>query len=297
MFLDWIMLAIFGVCVVICAVIIWRKLPTLASIRIGSIPKHQQAAQKKALLDKRLQTKLGDFETALAKLFKIGFFKIKTLLGRLIGHLKILEKQYHRKVISQQAIENPDTLRSQMVGALNQAQNALAQGDLNKAEQLFIDVITMDAKNLDAYIGLADVAMAKENYANAKEALNYILKLQQDSDAAYSRLGKIATNEGNLSEAEADYLKSVSLNASTAGTHFSLGEIEENLGNTGKAEKAFVEAVKLEPANPKYLDGLIQFAIRQKNTVLAKKTLDQLKEANPDNQKLSEFTEAIKKLK
>ena len=297
MLLDWIMLAIFGICVVICAVIIWRKLPTLASIRIDSIPKHQQAVQKKALLDKRLQTKLGDFETAVGKLFKIGFYKIKTLAGRLISHLKILEKQYHRKVISQQAIENPDTLRSKMVGTLNEAQNALTQGDLNKAEQLFIDVISMDAKNLDAYIGLADVAIAKKAFANAKEALNYVLKLQQDRDAAYTRLGRIATDEGNLSEAEADYLKSVSLNASTASTQFSLGEIEEKLGIIEKAEKAFVEAVKLEPANPKYLDGLIQFAIRQKNIILAKKTLDQLKEANSDNQKLSELADAIKNLK
>ncbi|MFA6587570.1 MAG: tetratricopeptide repeat protein [Patescibacteria group bacterium] len=294
MLIDWIALAIFGLCMVICAVIIWRKLPTLASIKTEAIPKHQQAAQKKALLDKRLQDKLGSFETAVIKVFKLIYLNLQKFFRNLLKYLKVRESEYRRKVITQKAIENPDALRAKIVTALNEAQINLKQNDLEKAEQIFVDVISMDAKNIDAYLGLSDVAMSKKDYANAKEALNFVLKLHQDNEAAYSRLGRIASDEGNFNEAEADYLKSISLNASMANAQFELGSVEEKLGNYEKAEQAFSESVKLEPANPKYLDGLIQFAIRQKNKNLAKETLKKLKEANPENEKIDELSENIK---
>ncbi|RJO59444.1 tetratricopeptide repeat protein [Candidatus Parcubacteria bacterium] len=296
MLFDWITLGIFAVCVIVCAVIIWRKLPALASIRIDAIPKHQQAAQKQALLDKRLQTKLGNFEARIVRGVEMVFGQAFKFFKNLILRLKRMESEYRRKVITQQALDNPDVLRAKIVATLNQAQTALNQGDLAQAEQFFVDVVSMDAKNLDAYIGMADIAIAKKDYGNAREALNYVLKVQKDSEAAYLRLGRIATDEGKLTEAEADFLTTVSLNATTASAHFELAGIEEKLGNLEKAEKAFGEAIKLEPANPKYLDGLLQFAIRQKNKTLAKKSLAKLSKANPENQKLAELSKEIENL-
>lgn len=296
MLIDWIFLGVFGTCVVICAVVVWRKLPQLASIRTEAIPKHQQQARKQEILDKRLQQKLGSVEAALVGFLKKGFQGAWSTLQRLLHRLHELEREYRRKVITQQSIEDPEVLRSRLATGLADAQSAMAAEDFSRAEQQFVDIIALDPKNVEAYIGLADVAIAKKDYANAREALQYVLKLQQGNDSAYTRLGRIETDEGNFSEAEADYLKSVSLNATTATAQFELAGIEVKLGNTEKAQSAYQEAVKLEPSNPKYLDALLAFAIQNSRKDLARETLERLRDANPENQKLPELAEAVKKL-
>jgi len=296
MLIDWIALGIFTASVVACVVIVWRKLPQLASIRTEAIPKHQHQLRKQQILDQRLQKKLGDAEAAVLRALKNFFQSVGHVGQRVMKRLVTLEQEYGRKVVQQQAIEDPDALRAKVATTLAEAQAAMAAEDWIKAEQLFVGVVSLDPKNVDAYLGVADVATAKKDYVNAREALRFVLKLQQDSEAAYTRLGHIDTQEGKWADAEADYLKSVSLNASTASTHFELATIEENLGNLDKAEQAFQEAVKLESANPKYLDALLQFGIRQKRKALAKDALAKLKKANPENQKLEELAQVVKEL-
>ncbi len=296
MLIDWIFLGLFSASVVTCAVIVWRKLPQLASIRTEAIPKHQQQARKQQILDQRLQQKLGNAEAAIVRFLSKGFKGLWIGLQALVQRLRVLEREYRRKVATQQSIEDPEVLRSRLATGLADAQSAMAAEDYAHAEQLFVDVVALDPKNAEAYIGLADVAIAKKDYANAREALQFVLKLQQGNDSAYARLGRIATDEGNLSEAEADYVKSVSLNATTAAAQFELASVEEKLGAIDKAQAAFQEAVKLEPANPKYLDALLTFAITHVRKELARETLERLRETNPENQKLPELAEAVKKL-
>lgn len=296
MLFDWILLGIFAASVIACGVIVWRKLPHLASIRIEAIPKHQFQLRKQQILDKRLQQKLGTVEAAIVQGFRVFFRGAAGFSKKLFKKLSELEREYRRKIVVQQSIDDPQALRAKVATALAEAQAAVAAEDWPRAEQLFVDVVSLDPKNIDAYLGMADVATARKDYVNAREALQFVIKLQQDSDAAYTRLGRIDQQEGKFAEAEADYLKSVSLNAMTAGTHYELAVTEENLGNLEKAETAYQEAVKLEPANPKYLDALLQFALTNKRKQIAKTTLEKLRDANPENQKLEELAQAVKAL-
>jgi tetratricopeptide (TPR) repeat protein len=290
---DWIALGIFGLAVIVCAVIVWRKLPQLASIRTESIPKFQQSAKKQQILDQRLQQKLGHFEARIGEYLKTAFVWLIQRFKKFRVKLVNLEREYHRKVIVQQAAGDPEVRRVKIASILVEAQTALEAADYSKAEQLYVDVVGIDPKSVEAYLGLADVAAAQKNYSNAREALKFALKLHADTEAAYVRLGRISSQEGNLVEAESDYMKSVALNAQTAGTHFELAEIEEKLGHIERAGQAFAEAVKLEPANPKYLDGMLQFAIRNSRLDLARETWERLRQANPENQKLSEYKTAM----
>ncbi len=296
MLVDWIALGIFGLCVVVCGVIIWRTLPKLASIRTDAIPRHQQEARKQQILDQRLQVKLGKFEASIALFFKKSFGILGRGIFQLIQKLRVMEREYRHKVITQQAVDDPEAVRSRIATSLAEGQAALIAEDYIKAEQHFVDVVSLDTKNIDAYLGLADVALGKKDYPNAREALQFVLKLQQGSDAAYTRLGRLASSEGNLIEAEQDFMKSVNLNATTASAHYDLGGVEEKLGNLDKAQAAYEEAVKLESANPKYLDALLQFAISAKRKALAETTLERLREANPENQKLPDLADTVKAL-
>lgn len=296
MLTDWILLGIFAAAVITCAVIIWRKLPTLAGIRIEATAKFQNEAKKQAILDQRLQQKLGTVEAAIARNAKRVFAKGMSGMQRLRQNLVKMEREYRRKVMAQKSLDDPLALRSRVATGLADAQAAYEREEYARAEQLYVDVVSLDPKNADAYLGLADVAMAQKNYPNAREALQFVLKLRSSSDGAYSRLGHIASEEGKLAEAEADLLQSVALNAKVACTQFDLGVVEEQLGNQDRAAAALREAVMLEPANPKYLDGILEYALRQQNRTLAEENLARLREANPENQKIEEFAERIAQL-
>ncbi len=296
MLVDWIALGVFAVAVITCGVIVWRKLPQLSSIRTEAIPKHQHEARKQEILDQRLHQKLGKFEATVVNIFRAVARGTTRGAVALVQRLRALEREYRHKVVHQQAVNDPEVVRARTATSLADGQAALLAGDIQRAEQCFVDVVSMDPKSIDAYIGLADVAIEKKDYVNAREALQFVLKLQQDSDAAYARLGKVASSEGKYDEAEADFLKSVSLNATAATTQAELAYVEQKLGHVEKAQAAFMEAVRLEPANPKYLDALLTFAIANKRKALAEKTLVQLREANPENQKLDELAEQVKVL-
>jgi tetratricopeptide (TPR) repeat protein len=75
-----------------------------------------------------------------------------------------------------------------------------------------------------------------------------------------------------------------------------LGEIEHQLNNLESAIKYFKRALQIEPNNPRYLDLLLHFSIMVKDKKLAQRTLRQLKETNPDNNKIEEFEQKINEI-
>ncbi|MBI4449515.1 hypothetical protein HY634_00470, partial [Candidatus Uhrbacteria bacterium] len=64
-------------------------------------------------------------------------------------------------------------------------------------------------------------------------------------------------------------------------------------GKRAAALKEIQAAIGQSPRNPKYLDFAIELAMMERNPRLATKYLTQLREANPENQKLEEFEERI----
>ena len=96
--------------------------------------------------------------------------------------------------------------------------------------------------------------------------------------------------------AEEDYLKSLDINKEDTETYLKLAEVYLNLENPQAAFKVVEQALTLEPNNPRVLDFFIEISIIVQDKAAALKAYMQLKEANPENQKLSELKKKIDKL-
>lgn len=148
---------------------------------------------------------------------------------------------------------------------------------------------------MEAYKGLSDLYWLMKNYEQAKETLEYALKLSENDDFLYSQLAKISFVRGDLKQAEQNYLRSIDLNNQNSANYFDLGWIYLQLEDLPRALDVAKKAVKLEENNPKYLDFLLETSLLIKDKVLAQETWNKLKTVNPENNKLAEFKEKIDK--
>ena len=109
-------------------------------------------------------------------------------------------------------------------------------------------------------------------------------------------MAKIAKEKGDLNQARDEYLKSININKQNAQTHFSLAEVYQAMGKMIEAVRTLKKALKIEPANPRYLDTMLEISIITKDKALALDAYEKLLKANPENNKLEEFKRQIDEL-
>jgi protein O-GlcNAc transferase len=169
------------------------------------------------------------------------------------------------------------------------------QEDYDEAEKKYIEIISLEPKNVEAYRGLGNLYFIQNNYEDAKQTFNHVLKINKEDDMAYAKLGAIAAESGDLKDAKDSYLQSINIQ-NKAIHFFELAEVCYKLEEYADATKNLEKALEIEPNNPKYLDILITVCIAAKNKAKAADVLDRLNEVNPDNQKIEEFAAEIKEL-
>lgn len=139
------------------------------------------------------------------------------------------------------------------------AETAIVQEEFEDAEERFLACLKLDPKHRDAYLGLAALYRKRKEDALAEETLRFLRRLYPgDHDIAALFAGVLRDREKGAA-----------------------------------ALKEIQAAIALAPRNPKYLDFAADLAIVERNRRLAARFLEQLREANPENQKLQEFEERI----
>ncbi|MEK9130049.1 MAG: hypothetical protein AAB526_01455 [Patescibacteria group bacterium] len=248
--------------------IIWRiispKFSRLSLIDIENLPREQQVKTKKEIIENRLEKKIKKiYEKVLC------FLRFLKPLGKKIGEffLKfkekflVLEQKYILKY-KQLIKKKPELIQDKIKNLFIQGRELIKKKNFKEAELKFIEIISFNSKNIEAYEGLVEVYFNQSDYEHAKEILYFIQKLSPEDETIFIQLGMI---------------------------NKILCEHEKAINN-------FKKALTLAPNNPKNLDLLIEEYIIVKNKFLAQKVLKKLKEVNPKNQKIEEFKERINKM-
>lgn len=297
MIIDYILLGLVVVLLGVIIFIIAKKFPIISSINTDAIPEQKMKEVKNGLLEKRLRRKFVNVKIKTSFHLKPIADKIKIGFQNLYNQILEMEKKYQKKAKEVATPEEKEELKKKTSILLEEGERLNKEENFKEAEKKYIEIISFDHKKIEAYKGLGEVYFNMKDFQHAKEIFKHVLKLDSESDAAYSSLGTIAAYEGHLEEAKEDYLHSLVINNKLATHHINLGETYKSLGDCQKALDSFKEAFKLEPNNPKILDSLIEACIECKDKSLAKETWQKLKEANPENEKLSEFKERIDQIK
>ncbi|MEK7516119.1 MAG: tetratricopeptide repeat protein [Patescibacteria group bacterium] len=238
------------------AVIIGRHLPDLAIIQVETIAKERESHVRGEILTRRLQEQWKErWEKARTKLGPL-FRAAKQWFHELHARAKELESRYRHDATPQKSPAEAIT------EFLTKASTAAARGDTREAEAAFIEVVSLDPRNAEAYRGLGVLYSEARDYAHARETYEFLAKLAPSETDILLRLQEIAVLQGDHAAA--------------------FGYIRR--------------AAELHPQNPKILDILLDMSILVGNSAEARAAWERLRESNPENQKLGELKERIEKM-
>lgn len=278
--------------------IIWlvvQKFPRLANIKIDNLPDVVAKRQKDIILKNRLtrtsQEAVSRFQGWLQPLRQ----SINSKFGLYYEKLKNAERDLRRRGYKRLSSA---VSKSQVTdGRIIEAKQFINKEEYKKAEEVLLDALTLDQRNIEVYKLLAQVYRSLKEYTQAKETLQYLLKLTGDKDPdVYYYLADIARERGDLKQAEEDYLQSISIVKDNYLYFLALAEVYLDLEDKHKALETAQKALSLSPNNPKILDFLIKISIIMPDKDLAKQYLNKLREVNPENNKIHEFSEQIDSL-
>jgi len=275
-------------------VLIWsvlvKKFPQLKLIDLSTMAKERHAELKARLMKERFDRSLGAISGKTANVTAKASGRVKSIYERAYGSLKKMEAKMDggKKAAAPKAAEPLD-----VTAGLEAAQKAAQEERYEDAERMYIELLKTDAKNADAYRGLAELFIDQKLYDQAAETLEFLLRLTGDDDRAFGRLGQVEASRGNFEEAEARYLRSIELATNATAYRVDLGRVYLASGEARKSQEQFRIALQAEPHHPKYLDYFLEASILVGDPDSAREALGALKEVNPENAKLEEFRARI----
>lgn len=275
-----------------------RKFPLAARVDIKTLLENKQQEIKKNILEQRLRRVLLDSTKIWREKSKNLLKVLKNILVSLYHDLLEKEKQLlnRRRQAKSVAAVGMTSLQQRLDNLLTQANEHMKKDELAEAEKKFLEIISLDPKNIDAFEGLGDMYVELKKYNEAKEVFEYLLKLSSAEAYFHDKLGQVARAQGHLQEAEAQFRISVDTNNQNANYLYNLAEVFVMENEYDKAVEYFEKAFDLEPKNPKYLDALLNISIIRKDKVRAGQILNILVEVNPENKKISEWQEQIESI-
>lgn len=261
MSLLWLIpLIILVISALVALIIVLRHVTQLSVIDIDTIKEERT----KRLKDRIILERFGRFHTEkfawVRKLWSEAFSEISKAGRRLVQRLYKLEQYYQRlkQVPGTTAVADPNAIKR----SLDHAAEFVRANEMVQAEKLYIEIISHNPKNVDAYEGLGNLYLKNRQHEQARETLRFALRLDPDNASALMSLGQIETAQDNYKE----------------------------------ALDALRKAIVIRPKNPKYLDAFVEAALAGKSRADADRGITLLKEVNPENHKIADFEARAKEL-
>ncbi|MBU0648675.1 tetratricopeptide repeat protein [Patescibacteria group bacterium] len=293
----WISLIIIIISAAVIAIIAARKFSRLAIIDLGTMPSEKEAQVKNRLILHRIARKSRERGEPLVKIWKSFAKKIDERFDNLYKKVQNLEKRYAtERRISKPSKIKPGTDAKVRV-LLNEASEFFSENKFPEAEAKFIEILSLDHHNVDAYRGLAQIYLETKQLEQAKETLDFIIKLRKDDDKTYAMHGEIAYLEGSYNEAKEYYLIAIAQKSNVVNYYLDLAKIYAALNDFQEAEKLLIKAKEIEPKNPKILDALVENSVILGNKDAAVEFYEEFKLLNPENPKLQEWKKKIDAIK
>lgn len=129
------------------------------------------------------------------------------------------------------------------------------------AERRCLEVLSMDARQTEAYRLLGQIYLKQKLYPQAAETFEYLVKTRKADDATYAGLAEIALASGDRTRAEAMRVKAVEASPRQAHRHAEAASFFLEGGDIDRAWSYAARAAELEPGSAKYLELSLEAAI------------------------------------
>ncbi len=192
---------------------------------------------------------------------------------------------------------------TQATGAMGAGGQGGQGGQGQEAQMASVrDTIEKAKKNpddFDAQLGAAKTYFQIGRTTEAIEYLEKAYKIQPDNINVTANLGILHSEEKNYPEAEKWFRRALELDPQEDELYVELGAtfIQRKPPEPDKAIEEIDRALKIKPKNGHALGHLIEAYILKKDAQMAENTLNRLKEAEPNNDRISIYQNLVSDLK
>ncbi len=275
------------ICLCVIIAVIIRKFPVLANLDIDTMQTEKEAKFKERIISNRMKRGAIKWKSRLVGIFGPAGKGLSDYLGKLYSKLQSLKEIETRR--EEARVED---IPVKIDSLFAEADNFVKNEEWGLAENKYIEIISLDAKNYKAFKMLGRVLMDKKNFEEAIQTFAHALKLQEDY---HSDLPEQAADPVDRSMAESREA-AVDPDHERASLLYNMALAHKAGENYEQCSLSLKKALRLEPKNPRYLDTMIEVSIINKDKVPALDAYEKLTEANPDNNKLAEFKMQIDEL-
>jgi tetratricopeptide (TPR) repeat protein len=268
--------------------IVGRRLPEIASLKIEDIEAAQISTKKRQFLFTKLEERIRVLMSQSWESTGVARTQIKEGLNNIYSLIAQIERRGRFASSTTQPKAIAEILNAAKVESENQK--------WSEAEQLYLDVLRYDERNQEAYAGLGLVYKALEQYEGAKESLMFAVRLNTQDINSWIALAEVQVESVDLQGAIESYKRAIELAPEIIEYKVALGDLLMSQGESETALEVFLSVVDREPANPRALDRLLEAAIICKKKRIAQSALRNLKKNNPENNKIADFEERIQNI-
>jgi tetratricopeptide (TPR) repeat protein len=259
---DWIILGAVAAAVLAVVVVVARRWNQLRRLDLEAMPRAKLRSKKYQLIEDRLSRKTQGLRTAARKAFQPAGSKLGGGFQKLHGKLVALEKKYRHAGPAAQTQEAKEITRQKVTGMMEEGAQLFKEEKYTEAEEIFLDIVRINPKEVEAYEYLGEVYLGKKEYDHAIETLEFAKKLNPNDDRIY----------------------------------YDLAQAHLAAGDKPQALELLRKSVELAPKNPRNLHAVIELAVELNDRFVAKETLRKFKDANPENASLADLEKIVREM-
>jgi tetratricopeptide (TPR) repeat protein len=266
----------------------WKELRLLDPM---SMKEEQVKKQREDMILRRFE-RLSSDRLEGAKRFGRQFGRKATQsYRRLYRKLKRFEHAYKR-TSKPLAAMGPST-KERVKNLLGEARAFSRDLKWADAERRYLEILSLDERNVDAFRGLGQIYLKQKLYPQAKETFEFLQKIGKADDAVFAGLAEIALADGNLALAERMRMKAVDESPKQSHRYAELAEFYVDQDDAEKAWPHAKRASDLEPGSAKYLELSLETAILLGDKKEAKERFQKLRLLIEDQARFQSWKEKI----
>jgi tetratricopeptide (TPR) repeat protein len=140
------------------------------------------------------------------------------------------------------------TANNQHTETLKFAEQAINEGDLEKAEMLYSQILLLNINSPEALFGMGLVYMRKMDWRSAIEIFTDLSNMHKDNAAIFINLSKSLEMTGEINKAITAQEKAAEILHDDAMMQVILGHLYSQAGLSEKAVDAYKAAIKIDPS-------------------------------------------------
>lgn len=272
------------------AVVLWNRWKEIRLLDPDTIRMEQERKARDRIVRDRFERLMKRWGTPLRRSGKRLTYNISKSFQRMERRLRRTAGMTDDYIPSGTLKGDRSTKIQRMLGEANRLSG---EGNAQKAERVYLEILKLDARHFDAYRGLGSLYLGARQYKQAKETFNFLVRIKGANDEVFAGLGAIAELEGDLGRAEDMRKRALSMNVRSPERHAEIANFYMKHGSPEDAWRHARSAYELNPESASALELSVESAILVRDQEEAEKRYEELRLMRYDRSKLQRLKEKL----